>query len=324
VESSTNNAASTGSKKPKSNGRKKSTPSAVTAAPNPKAGPPASPRSDLAEQQVIDTLQVAAGSPAGSTPLIQPPDFEVKFAAATLAAQMDVIDQLMYDTVEEKLENRLEGLAAKWGTTPERLVELATSDPEWTQAVAASCADDVSKSNFFETESFEFCKQLESSDASPVKMTDRLPTKGPDAMYLTTKGVFFGDEPASKKSLCKSMDIVTLVDTKSGPALVVQYHKYTRGTQGGTQNLTFDDMSDFVRGATRAKLTESRAPRAIDATGTMYPVYFAAVVDGSFWSKQKIKELARHGKVAKTITPGGLYICSTADLPELFESISKV
>ena len=55
----------------------------------------------------------------------------------------------------------------------------------------------------------------------------------------------------------------------------------------------------------------------------MYPVYFAAVVDGSFWSKQKIKELSRHGKVAKSIAPGGLYICSTADLQGLFDSIAK-
>jgi len=291
----------------------------------PDPGLTAGSRGDLAELQGDDTPQVAAGSPAGSTRLtVSPTYFEDRFSEDTANARLEVMSQIMTDTIEEATERRLERYAKKLDVDIDELLQKATTDEFFGRVVAVECAEDIGKSAAHERYSFEHIQALEASDGSPVRKTDRLPVSGNNAMHMTNHGLLFGDEMSKKdKDLCKTMDIATLVDNPvSGTYLVIQYHKYTNGS-GGSQDYAAKDMEDFAKAVKKTKLTRARASRDLDPTGTMYPVVFVAVVDGSYWSKDAKKTLARAGKVARTIVPGGFYVCTTAELQEFYASVSR-
>ena len=244
----------------------------------------------------------------------------------TQKAQLDVVDQILTDTIEDELDVRLDKYATKIGMSYDRIVEKSQTDPEFLGVVAVECAH--IEPALAERASYKHMQNLEAYEKSSVLKVDRLPISGNDAMHLTNHGLLFGNEltkkgPKRDKNLCKTMDTSALVmNTTQGPVLTIQYNKHTTG-QGGSQDYAFNDVKDFVKGVNRMKLTQARAPRNIDPTGTQYPVVFVAVLDGTFWDKAAIKKLSRECKVAKSIAPGGLYICDTAGLQEFYESVAK-
>lgn len=322
---STNNEAPRDSSESQMDGHNVSYPFNSGASMTPDDGLTAESRGDLAEQQGTDTPQVAAGSPASSTWLtVSPTYFEDRYAEDTANARLEVMAQIMTDTIEEATEKRLERYARNLGVDLDELIKKVGTEEIIGRAVAIECAEDIGKSAAHERYSYEHIQALAAYDGSPVRQTDRLPVNGNNAMHLTNHGLLFGDELTKKdKDLCKTMDIATLIDNPvSGTYLAIQYHKYTNG-KGGSQDYAANDMDSFAKAVKKMKLTHARASRALDPTGTMYPVVFVAVVDGSYWSKDAKKTLSRAGKAAKAIVPGGFYVCTTAELQGFYDSVSR-
>jgi len=293
-------------------------------------GAPA-PESDLARQQDHDTLHNDAAHNAVSTPGNRPTftsgDFVIAAAHEREVSRQEVLQQLLTDTIESDLEYRLEKLAIRWSMSVGEVIKLAAEMPN---VVSPELAVEPNKRRTHERTSHRHCLDLKNFGGSSVVESVLLPVKGPAAVYLASnKGLVYGDELGRSKPLCKSMDIATLVKGSSGDLrLVVQYHKHTTG-EGGSQDYACDDMVDFASAVRTHGPAAASADRMMATTctivpaGPVIPVFYAAVVDGSFWTKDRVKTLRQKGKEAKMIRPGGFYVRSTAELDEFFESIAR-
>ena len=279
-------------------------------------------QSDFAEQQSSDTLHNVEGDT--STQLPEPPDFDSDVEDERIKLRLEAISQVLSDTIEHDTERRLEKLAARWSMSVDDLIKLAAERPN---VVAPELAPDPVKQRIHERLSFNHCVALKKHEASPVLDTSLLPTKGPFSVHLVrNKGLVLESELGRSKRICKSMDIATLVSNPlSGPWLVVQYHKHT-SDEGGAQDYAGNDMRDFARAARVAGTDLAEMPPSLVgnlAAGTKLPVVYVAVVDGSFWTNDRVSDLRKTGRESSDIHPGGFYVRSTADLAEFFESISQ-
>lgn len=293
-------------------------------------GAPA-PESDLAWQQDQDTLHNDAAHNAASTPGIRPTftpgDFDIAAAHEREVSRQEVLQQLMTDTIESDLEYRLEKLALRWSMSVGQVIKLAAEMPN---VVSPELAVEPNKRRIHERTSHRHCLALKDFDGSSVLESVLLPVKGPAAVYLASnKGLVYGDDLGRSKPLCKSMDIATLVKGSNGDLrLVVQYHKHTTG-EGGSQDYACDDMVDFASAVRTHGVDAVFADRMMASTrtivpaGSTIPVFYVAVVDGSFWTKDRVKTLRQKGKETKVVRPGGLYVRSTAELDEFFESVAR-
>jgi hypothetical protein len=291
------------------------------------------PQSDLAQQQDHDTLNnnnnVASQAPSTSVnrPKFTPDDFDIAAAYEREVSRQELLQQLLTDTIEPDLDLQLEKLALRWSMPVKQIIQLAASLPN---VVSSELAVAANKRRIHERTAFRHCLALKDFAGSSVVESVLLPTRGPAAVYLASnKGLVYGDELGRSKPLCKSMDIASLIKSLLGDLrLVIQYHKHTTG-EGGSQDYSYDDMVDFVSAVRTHGVSLAFANRMMASTGTIVPagstipVFFVAVVDGSFWTKDRVKVLRQKGKESKKISSGGLYVRSTAELDEFFESVAR-
>lgn len=289
-------------------------------------------KSDFAQQQDLDTLNndgaLNTQSTPGSRPTFTPDDFDIAVAHEREVSRQEVIRQCLTDTIEQDLEYRIEKLAIRWSMSPEQVIKNVATIPN---VVAVELAIDPVKRRIHERTTYRHCLALKNFEGSSVVESVLLPTQGPSATYLIrNNGLVYGDGVGRSNPLCKSMDVATLIKGSNNDLrLVIQYCKHTTGNGGG-QDSAHDDMVDFVSAVRTYSTTSVDATRMMASTCTIVPpgipipVFYVAVVDGSFWTKDRIKTLRQKGKESNVIRPGGLYVRSTAELDEFFESVAKV
>lgn len=284
---------------------------------NPQGSP--LPRSTPGEFPEYGTLHDEDLESTSSLPAPLPPDFAAEIDALRTAAVQDVIHQVLNNSISGIVSARMNRYAEKNNLAFTDVVRMVADHPA---AAAPIFADDPMKQRFHERRSLEYVRELTAHANSPVYDLADLPTRGPNAMYLTTQGVRHGDELGRLKRRASSCDANSLVlNPRLGPWSLYHFHKYTQD-EGGSQERAFDDVIRFAESARTYSFVEGPAHRTMDPTGARYTAVYLAVLDGPFWTASRINDVKRAGRASDQITPGGFYVTSTQGLAEFFTAVA--
>lgn len=289
------------------------------------------PNGGPASRQDLDTLHNdgdnASPSSPGKRPTFKDGDIEIFIAREWEASRQEVLRQLLSDTIESDLERRLNKFAARCGISPDAVIKLAALEP---QIVSTVLTMDPKKRNGAERCVHRFCLDLKNFAGSSVVESVKLPALGPSSVHLAArKGLVHEDSMGRSQKLCKSMDLATLVRGAAGDLrLVIQYHKHTTD-EGGTQDYCEKDMHSFARAVRTHGTSHVDAHRMMSTTctvvpaGVPIPVFYVAVADGPYWTKERLKTLRQAGRGSDQVRPGGFYVRSTSQLDEFFEAVAS-
>lgn len=321
----TDNVAPRDSSESQCSGHTVSAPSAIDAT-TPQEEYSYSPRMDQVEQLGSDTIQ-ATDSPS-APPLPTPPDYPAELSAMRTKAADIVVSQVLNNDLDDPTRARIKRYAEKWDLSPDRVIAAIAAAPD---VLAPVFAEDSMKLGWHERRTLEYEKALAEHPTSPVMKVAKLPNKGPAAMYVTSKGVKYGSDLSSRmlkqgSSLTDSIDLNALVDNQTtGPWTVYQFLKNNNG-EGGSQDMAFNSVAAWARAVkTMNKDLGEFGPAhsSIDKSGSTRPALFVAVLDGDFWTKERVERIKAIGRAVDSPIAGGFVVVDSNGLADLFEAVSK-
>lgn len=246
-------------------------------------------------------------------PLPVPPDFQSEVASLRAQNEAYVLEQVYANDLFEDTYPQFQRLAHNTNMTVDQWVKFIAENP----GAASLVAKDPTKGRAHERISYRYCESLASHPETPILAAAQLPTGGKNALYVTSQGVRHGDERGRLRTVSSSIDINTFVSNWS----VYQYHKYTTD-EGGSQDNVFEVTRDHAVLCRKHRTNEGRLHRSLDPHGAFRPVLHLIVVDGPYWNEDRKRQIRRAGKACTTPTPGGLMVCTTAELLDVYNAIA--
>jgi hypothetical protein len=194
-----------------------------------------------------------------------------------------VVSQVLNNDLDDPTRARIKRYAEKWDLSPDRVIAAIAAAPD---VLAPVFAEDSMKLGWHERRTLEYEKALAEHPTSPVMKVAKLPNKGPAAMYVTSKGVKYGSDLSSR--MLKQGSSLTAVKTMN------------------------KDLGEF-----------GPAHSSIDKSGSTRPALFVAVLDGDFWTKERVERIKAIGRAVDSPIAGGFVVVDSNGLADLFEAVSK-